>query len=208
MAGELELLQELKEGETVIIQRDVDGKNVIMVVVVRDPCTLTPDRIVLTGRLGTWGTSSYADGRVARQYASINRLLEEREALLLLIGEARALLNQACWHQTPGDVEDSARAWIDRVDSADTGSVLRETLRELAGLLRDKIETTRSGKQPWIPGINFADGKLIAAMQKAETYLRVGPVADDEDPYQSQGVTAAQLVEKVSATIADQPHVS
>lgn len=76
MAGEsAELLPEFKEGETLIIQRNVNGKNVLMTVVVKDPCSLSPDRMVLTARMGIWGESPYADGRVETQRRSIDRLL-------------------------------------------------------------------------------------------------------------------------------------
>lgn len=77
MAGEsAELLPEFKEGETLTIQRNVNGKNVLMTVIVSEKCCiLSLDRMVLTARMGIWSESPYADGRVDTQRRSIDRLL-------------------------------------------------------------------------------------------------------------------------------------
>lgn len=90
LGGDAELLPVWKDGETVIIQRTVNGQNVLMVVVVRDPSSLGPRGMVLKGDLKKWGTSSYADGRVANQKASLDRLMAERQQVLELAIKAGA----------------------------------------------------------------------------------------------------------------------
>ena len=83
MASDIKLLAPFEEGEIVTIQRTVDGQNVLMVVVVRDPCSLSSQgttkkpeaRVTLNGWSQTWGVSTYADARVERQRQSIERLL-------------------------------------------------------------------------------------------------------------------------------------
>lgn len=69
-------------GESLTIQRNVSGQNVLMVVEAMDPCTISPRMMNLRARMVTWGTSSYADGRVSRQAATIERLMAERAKIL------------------------------------------------------------------------------------------------------------------------------
>jgi hypothetical protein len=80
----LELIPVFAAGETLTIQRNVKGQNVLMVVEARDPCSLGPHMMLLRATMKTWGVSSYADGRVAAQRDSIDRLLKEREQALKL----------------------------------------------------------------------------------------------------------------------------
>lgn len=80
LAGDKSLLPVFKAGEALTIQRTVDGKNVLMSVIVTDPCSLSARRMTLTAVVRQWGVSSYADGRVANQAASIARLLKHLQA--------------------------------------------------------------------------------------------------------------------------------
>lgn len=82
MARERELLPLFTEGEALTIQRNVNGKNVLMSVVVRDPSSVGPDGMRLIANMVTWGESSYADGRVANQKEALDRLMEERKRIL------------------------------------------------------------------------------------------------------------------------------
>jgi hypothetical protein len=82
LSRELDLIPPFVDGETLTIQRSVNGQNVLMIVVVREPCSLAPPkakkdnaRIMLNGWVPNWGVSAYADARVSRQAASIERLL-------------------------------------------------------------------------------------------------------------------------------------
>lgn len=99
------LIPEFAAGEMLTVQRNVNGQNVLMFVEVREPCTLTADRMVLTAGMKQWGVSAYADARVARQGESINRLLEELQLALELLGNAS-------WLEAPGEVEDQAKAFL------------------------------------------------------------------------------------------------
>jgi hypothetical protein len=78
------LLPVFQDGESVTIQRNVRGQNVMMVLVVEDPCSISPRGLVLRGRFQTWGVSSYADGRVATQRDALDRLTKERQRVLEL----------------------------------------------------------------------------------------------------------------------------
>lgn len=82
MVKELELIPPFKEGEILIVQRTVDGKNVFMFATLTGDAFdhLSQDEICFTGRLDTWGSSSHADGQIARQVESINRLLSHLQA--------------------------------------------------------------------------------------------------------------------------------
>jgi hypothetical protein len=73
--GDVKLLVPFLAGELLTIQREVKDENVLYSIVVRDPCSLSSDRMVITGGIKAWGVSAYADGRVSRQAASIGRLL-------------------------------------------------------------------------------------------------------------------------------------
>jgi len=84
LQGDPDLLPVFRAGENLTIQRDVKGQNVLMVVEARDPCSLGPHMMLLRATMKTWGVSSYADGRVAAQRDSIDRLLKEREQVLKL----------------------------------------------------------------------------------------------------------------------------
>jgi hypothetical protein len=84
MGQELDLLPAFKDGEILTIQRTVDGKNVMMVVVVQEPCSIGIHdgttkkpiaRLTVNGWMRVWGESSYADGRVERQRVAIDRLV-------------------------------------------------------------------------------------------------------------------------------------
>jgi hypothetical protein len=75
MAKEKEWLPPFRAGETLIIQRTVNGRNVLLVVEARDPCALGEKGMTLRAHVKTWGTSGYADERVARQREAIDRLL-------------------------------------------------------------------------------------------------------------------------------------
>lgn len=105
MANEPELIPVLEWGETLTIQRNVNGKNVLMVVAIHGPCTMSRDKIIINARPLTWGESGYADGRVDRQRQSIDRLLARLE-------EAERLIRLASWDQQPGEVEEQANAWL------------------------------------------------------------------------------------------------
>lgn len=78
MANELDLLEAFRAGEVLVVQRTVQGKNVLMVMEVRGTPTLAlgVDKVILHARLKTWGVSSYADERVDRQHRAIERLLK------------------------------------------------------------------------------------------------------------------------------------
>lgn len=78
------LLPLFEAGESLTIQRNVNGQNVLMVVEAVDPCAISPRSLILKARMVTWGTSSYADGRVSRQAATIERLMGERAKILEL----------------------------------------------------------------------------------------------------------------------------
>ena len=88
MSNEVDLLAPFKDGEVVTIQRTVGGKNVLMVVTIQDPCSLSAQgsperltaRVTLNGWSRVWGVSHYADARVERQAQSINRLLAHVQA--------------------------------------------------------------------------------------------------------------------------------
>lgn len=82
------LLPVFKAGEVVILQRTVRGQNVMMVIEVEDPCSISQNRIVLTGRFKTWGVSSYADGRVSTQRDALDRLTAERQRVIELAVKA------------------------------------------------------------------------------------------------------------------------
>lgn len=84
------LLPPFMAGESLTIQRNVDGKNVLMVVAAQDPCALGPRAMILRATPKMWGVSSYADGRVDRQQRSITRLVEERQRVLELAVELGA----------------------------------------------------------------------------------------------------------------------
>ena len=84
LQGDPDLLPVFRAGETLTIQRDVKGRNVLMVVEARDPCSLGPHMMLLRATMKTWGVSSYADGRVAAQRDSIDRFVKEREQVLKL----------------------------------------------------------------------------------------------------------------------------
>ena len=86
---DLDLIPVFAEGEILLIQRTVSHKNVLMVVEVRNPCTLTADRMVLTAVVKNWGISPYADGRIQNQRDTIDRLmklLQEAQKLALQSG--------------------------------------------------------------------------------------------------------------------------
>lgn len=78
------LLPVFQPGEALTIQRSVGGQNVLMAVEVVDPCSLSPRAMVLRAKMKAWGVSSYADGRVSRQAATIGRLMDERAKILEL----------------------------------------------------------------------------------------------------------------------------
>lgn len=78
------LLPVFTAGETVTIQRNVRGQNVLMFAEIEDPCSISVRGMVLRAKLKTWGVSSYADGRVANQKDSIDRLVAERQRVLEL----------------------------------------------------------------------------------------------------------------------------
>lgn len=84
---DLSLLTPFLAGERVTIQRTVKGQNVLMEVEVLEPCALGPNRMVLTARPRVWGPSHYADGRVARQAKTIERLSNERQRVLEIATE-------------------------------------------------------------------------------------------------------------------------
>lgn len=86
MSADLDLVPPFKHGELLTIQRQVDGKNVMMFVRVTDPCSLYVNRLssskkpearlTINGWIKSWGESPYADGRVENQRQAINRLLK------------------------------------------------------------------------------------------------------------------------------------
>lgn len=84
------LLPPFKAGESLTIQRNVGGQNVLMVVTAEDPCALGPRNMILRAKPTMWGISSYADGRVDRQQRSITRLVAERQRVLELAVELGA----------------------------------------------------------------------------------------------------------------------
>lgn len=74
-AGPDPLLPVFHPGEIVTVMRTVATKSVVMVVNVQDPCVLGQGQITLSGRLLQYGVTPFADGKVANQADSINRLL-------------------------------------------------------------------------------------------------------------------------------------
>lgn len=84
MPNELELLPAFVTGEALTIQRNVNGQNVLMAVVVRDPSSLGASGMRLSATIRTWGVSPYADGRVDRQKRIIDRLMRDRAAVIEL----------------------------------------------------------------------------------------------------------------------------
>lgn len=77
---DLSLIPEFVPGENLTIQRNVGGRNVIMAVVVREPCSISADRLILTAGMRLWGVSAHADGRVMMQLLSIERLTKHLSA--------------------------------------------------------------------------------------------------------------------------------
>lgn len=78
------LLPLFKAGETLVIQRTVEGENVLMWVEVVDPCSISPSAMNLRAKILKYGTSAYADGRVDNQKRALDRLMTERERILEL----------------------------------------------------------------------------------------------------------------------------
>lgn len=79
MANEMDLLPPFSDGEMLTIQRavKVGGKmrNVLIhVLVLPDKSWVNNSRLFVEAQVSSWGESSYADGRVATQAASITRL--------------------------------------------------------------------------------------------------------------------------------------
>lgn len=100
-----DLLPLFEAGETLTIQRNVGGRNVLMYVTVKDACSIGPNGMVIRAALNLIGESSYADGRVARQAAAISRLQERLE-------EAETLLREAGWTQLPYEYQERAERWL------------------------------------------------------------------------------------------------
>lgn len=122
MAREPELIPPLEPGEILLIQRTVNGQNILMVVTIDDHKLVIPDSFKIFGRLDTWGVSSYADGRVQRQAESIDRLLAHLQAHCLWDAaecDAVAAQNQEC--SLPQDHD--THVWYKRVPTGEPGTV-------------------------------------------------------------------------------------
>jgi hypothetical protein len=122
MPNELNLIPDIKPGEYLTIQRSVrvlgqsKPTNVLLFVEAVDGCDLNQDRVRLKAKVKSWGASSFADGRVAQQHASINRLLEERSVFLGLLREAARIIAKGSFAAEDGKRADS---WTEQAAEVD-----------------------------------------------------------------------------------------
>lgn len=98
------LLKPFVDGEQVEIHRTLStGERVIIYALASEASSLSTHKMRLTADVKLWGISPYADGRVARQRESIDRLQKRLE-------EARELIQLATWGSN--EVQERAERWL------------------------------------------------------------------------------------------------